>query len=521
MLLDRESCNRAVESADARFDGVLFVGITTTSIYCRPICPARRTLRKNRKFFSSAAAAERAGFRPCLRCRPELAPGRANVDAVPRLAEAAAQRIAAGALNDNGLDDLARELGVSGRQLRRAMQQELGVSPIELAQTHRLLMAKQLLTETRLPVSRVADASGFQSLRRFNALFRERYRLNPQRLRRTVKGRGVKLEEREQFEKGASLSMTLAYRPPLAWESLLSFLAARATPGVERISSGVWSRVVRVDGRTGIIRVRKPDAGTALADHDVVVLEADAVLAPALMPMCARIKHLFDLVAEPNAIESHLARAGFGTISRGARGLRVPGAWDGFELAVRAILGQQVSVAGATTLMGRLVALYGEAVDVGEEGFTHLTPSAERLADAGVDGIRRVGLPAARASTIHAVATLVANGDLTLEPATDVRAVVRRLMEVRGIGAWTAEYIAMRALHWPDAFPASDLVLRRAAGGLTTVQLMKAAERWRPWRSYAAMHLWGRESGIGNRESGIGNRESGIGNRESGIGNRK
>lgn len=497
MLLDRESCNRAVESADVRFDGVLFVGITTTTIYCRPICPARRTLRKNRKFFSSAAAAERAGFRPCLRCRPELAPGRASVDAVPRLAEAAAQRIAAGALNGTGLDNLARDLGVSGRQLRRAMQQELGVSPIELAQTHRLLLAKQLLTETRLPMSRVADASGFQSLRRFNALFRERYRLNPERLRRRVGRRGSGVERRQKLEEQACLTLSLGYRPPLAWDALLAFLAARATPGVERISSGTWSRVVRIDGRTGVIRVRQPDHGTALAGHDVVVLDVDATLAPALMPLCARVKHLFDLVAEPNAIEAHLVRAGFGAIGRHARGLRVPGAWDGFELSVRAILGQQVSVAGATTLMGRLTSLYGEAIDIGDEQFTYLSPTAERLAEAGVEGIRKIGLPGARAATIHELATLVAKGELSLEPSVDVRSVVRRLMEVKGIGAWTAEYIAMRALHWPDAFPASDLVLRRAAGNLTTVQLTKAAERWRPWRSYAAMHLW-RRSAISN-----------------------
>jgi AraC family transcriptional regulator of adaptative response / DNA-3-methyladenine glycosylase II len=497
MLLDRESCNRAVESADARFDGVVFVGITTTTIYCRPICPARRTLRKNRKFFTSAAAAERAGFRPCLRCRPELAPGRASVDAVPRLAEAAAQRIGAGALNGNGLDDLARELGVSGRQLRRAMQQELGVSPIELAQTHRLLLAKQLLTETRLPISRVADASGFQSLRRFNALFRDRYRLNPELLRRRVEDRRFKVQRMKPIEGTAKLSLTLAYRPPLAWDALLAFLAARATPGVERISSGTWSRVVRMEGRTGVVRVRQPDAGTALAGHDAVVLEVDAVLAPALMPICARIKHLFDLVAEPNAIEAHLARSGFGATPKNARGLRVPGAWDGFELAVRAILGQQVSVAGATTLMGRLTALYGETIDTGDEGFTHLSPSADRLAEAGVVGIRRIGLPGARATTIHELASLGARGDLTLEPGNDVRQIVRRLMEVRGIGAWTADYIAMRALHWPDACPASDLVLRRNAGGLTTAQLTKAAERWRPWRSYAAMKLW--RSGVGSR----------------------
>ncbi|HEX6943200.1 MAG TPA: AlkA N-terminal domain-containing protein, partial [Gemmatimonadaceae bacterium] len=380
MLLDRESCNRAVESADARFDGVFFVGITTTTIYCRPICPARRTLRKNRRYFNSAAAAERAGFRPCLRCRPELAPGRARVDAVPRLAEAAARRIAAGALNGRGLEGLAGDLGVSGRQLRRAMQQELGVSPIELAQTHRLLLAKQLLTETYLPMSRVADASGFQSVRRFNALFRERYRLNPESLRRRTTGNGASRRAAELRE--PNLRLALAYRPPLAWNALLAFLAGRANPGVERISSGTWSRFVRIDGHAGVIRVGLPDADSALANHDVVVLEADATLAPALMPLCARVKLLFDLVAEPNAIESHLMKAGFGKIQKSARGLRVPGAWDGFELAVRAILGQQVSVAGASTLMSRLTSLFGEPVTANEEGFTHLPPTAERLADA-------------------------------------------------------------------------------------------------------------------------------------------
>ena len=468
-----------------------------TTIYCRPICPARRTLRKNRRYFTSAAAAERAGFRPCLRCRPELAPGRARIDAVPRLAEAAAQRIAAGALNGNGLEQLASELGVSGRQLRRAMQEELGVSPIELAQTHRLLLAKQLLTETRLPMSRVADASGFQSVRRFNALFRERYRLNPDSLRRRVAANGSKratarAAEREPRE--PSLVLTMAYRPPLAWLPLTGFLAGRAIPGVEQISSGTWARAVRVDGRSGVIRVRQPDRGSALAGHDALVLEVDASLAPVLMPLCARVKHLFDLVAEPNAIERHLVRAGFGAIPRGARGLRVPGAWDGFELAIRAIVGQQVSVAGATTLMGRIAETFGERLEVVENGFTHLTPTAERLAEAGVDRIRRIGLPTARAETIHALSRMVAEGSLSFATESDARAFTRRLTEIRGIGPWTAEYIAMRALHWPDAFPASDLVLRRAAGGLTTAKLTRLAESWRPWRSYAAMHLWHRES---------------------------
>ena len=486
MLLDRESCNRAVESADARFDGVFFVGVTTTSIYCRPICPARRTLRKNRRYFSNAAAAERAGYRPCLRCRPELAPGLARVDAVPRLAEAAAQRIASGALNGHGIDRLAEELGVSGRQLRRAMQQEFGVSPIELAQTHRLLLAKQLLTETHLPMSRVADASGFQSVRRFNALFRDRYRLNPESLRRRMNG-SVSTNGRAREP---NLRLTLAYRPPLAWNALLRFLSLRATPGVERVEDGTWSRAVRVDGLTGIVRLRQPARGSAESNHDVMILEADAVLAPALMALCARVKHLFDLVAEPNAIETHLARAGFGPISRSARGLRVPGAFDAFELAVRAILGQQVSVAGATTLMGRLTSTFGEALPDSVEGFTHLTPTAEHLASAGPAAIRRIGLPAARAETIHELAKRVAGGTLSLAPDADVKSLMTDLTTIRGIGPWTAEYIAMRALHWPDAFPASDLVLRRAAGGLTTARLKRLAEGWSPWRSYAAVHLW-------------------------------
>jgi len=485
MLLDRESCDRAVESADARFDGVFFVGVTTTSIYCRPICPARRTLRKHRRYFSSAAAAERSGYRPCLRCRPELAPGRARVDAVPRLAEAAAQRIAAGALNGQGIDTLAQEFGVSGRQLRRAMQQELGVSPIELAQTHRLLLAKQLLTETPLPMGRVADASGFQSVRRFNALFRDRYRLNPESLRRSANG-----TPRHEPDHAPNLRLTLAYRPPLAWEALLGFLGPRATPGVERVSNGTWSRVVRDGGRTGVVRVHEPVASSAAARHDLIVLEADAALAPSLMALCSRVKHLFDLAAEPNAIESHLRRTGFPAMARSTRGLRVPGAWDGFELAVRTILGQQVSVAGASTLMGRLTALFGEPLSVPVDGFTHCTPTAERLADAGAQAIRQIGLPLARAETICEVSKRVADGTLKIAPEADVKAFINNMQEIRGIGAWTAEYIAMRALHWPDAFPASDLVLRRAAGNLTTTQLKRASESWRPWRSYAAMHLW-------------------------------
>jgi AraC family transcriptional regulator of adaptative response / DNA-3-methyladenine glycosylase II len=492
MVLDRESCDRALEARDPRFDGVFFVGIRTTGIYCRPICPARRTLPENRRFFSNAAAAERAGFRPCLRCRPELAPGRARVDAVPRLADAAARRIAAGALNAHGLDRLAGELGVSARQVRRAMQQELGVSPIELAQTHRLLMAKQLLTETSLRMSEVAYASGFQSLRRFNAAFRERYRLNPEALRRRTTGAASRSGAGRTGEREAAdlVRLTLSYRAPMAWDALLAFLGARATPGVERVDGGAYARTVSLDGHTGIIRASMPERVESTLHVDVLHLEVSASLMPVLMPLCARMRHLFDLDAEPAAIEQHLGKAGFARLRRPMRGLRVPGAFDGFELAVRAILGQQVSVKGATTLMARLTRTLGEPIATPDGQLTHLAPDAARVADATVARIRDIGMPVARATTIHLLARQVAAGELRIEPDADVRALGRQLTELPGVGDWTAEYVAMRAVHWPDAFPASDLVLRRAAGDLSPARLSRLAEPWRPWRAYAAMHLW-------------------------------
>ena len=471
MLLDQETCTRALEARDARFDGVFFVGITSTGIYCRPICPARATLRKNRRYFSHAAAAERSGFRPCLRCRPELAPGSARVDAVPRLAQSAARQIAAGALNGHDVDGLARSLGVSGRQLRRAMQQEVGVSPVELAQTHRLLLAKQLLTDTMLPISKVAYASGFQSLRRFNALFLERYRLNPQALRKS-----------RATQSADSVRLTLSYRPPLAWDALLAFLSARAAPAVECVSGGVYARTMRVDGHVGVVRVSRP---RPRADEPLQ-LEVSISLLPVLLPVVARVRRLFDLDAEPDAIATHLSKAGL-TIRE--RGLRVPGAADSFELAVRAILGQQVSVKGASTLMSRFTTAFGEPLVSDHALLTHLAATAERVAAASVMEIASLGMPRARATTIFELARRVASGELVIEAESDVRVLSRQLLDVPGIGPWTAEYIIMRAVHWPDAFPASDLVLRRVAG-VSAAQLLRRAEEWRPWRAYAAMHLW-------------------------------
>ncbi|MEP6618785.1 MAG: AlkA N-terminal domain-containing protein [bacterium] len=498
MLLDNDSCTRALESRDVRFDGVFFVGIVTTGIYCRPICPARATKRKNRRFFSNAAAAERGGFRPCLRCRPELAPGRARVDAVPRLADAAARRIAAGALNGQNVEALATELGVSGRQLRRALHHELGVSPIGLAQTHRLLLAKQLIAQTRLPMTQVAFASGFQSLRRFNALFREQYRLNPLTLRRARAQTSTAAARRANDpDVGDTVSLSLSYRPPLAWDALLTFLAARATPGVELVEDGWYARTISIDGHMGVVRVGNPDAKVTTRSGSgyptcQLRVHLDMSLLPVLMPLTARLRHLFDLDAEPEVIASHFRRMGGDLLHGSPRGVRVPGAVDAFELAVRAVLGQQVTVKGATTLMGRFVASFGTALPAGETDtrLTYLSPAAGRVAAASIDDIRAIGIPRSRAESIRAVAGAIASGAVRISSDTDVRATARALSELPGIGPWTIEYITMRAAHWPDAFPSTDIVLQRNAGGLTSAKLLRVAESWRPWRAYAAMLLW-------------------------------
>jgi AraC family transcriptional regulator of adaptative response / DNA-3-methyladenine glycosylase II len=514
MMLDPEICDRALAARDVRFDGVFFVAITTTGIYCRPVCPARVTRHERRRFFATAAGAERAGFRPCLRCRPELAPGLAAVDAVPRLAQAAALRIAGGALNGRGVDALARELGVSGRQLRRALERELGASPVELAQTHRLLLAKRLLTDTSLPIARVAFASGFQSVRRFNALFRARYRLNPSALRPRATGAGREISRQPAGGRSSSaladdgevVTLTLAYRPPLAWEALLAFLGARATPGVELVEGGRYGRTLRIDGHAGAVFIERAERGPARATRgaarpaDALRVQLSASLLPALMPLLARLRHLFDLDADPAAVEAHLAHGGLAALVRGTPGLRVPGAVDGFDLAVRAVLGQQVSVKAATTLAGRVAAAFGEPLDGGHPALTHLAATPERIADATVPQLAALGLTRSRAHSILTLARAVADGALRLAPGGNVAATTRQLTALPGIGEWTAQYVAMRALRWPDAFPAADLALRRAWSGASAAQLARDAERWRPWRAYAAVHLWAGQAGAATRE---------------------
>jgi len=470
----------AYASRDPRFDGVFFIGVTSTGIYCRPVCTARTPKPSNTRYYDSAAAAEQAGLRPCLRCRPELAPGNAPVDGSRRIAGRIVQRIGEGMLDDGArLDAIADEFGLSGRQIRRIVRKELGVSPIELVLTRRLLLAKQLLTETTLPVIEIAYASGFASLRRFNDAFLGRYRMPPTRLRREAAVSGVTPGS------GETVTLQLVYRAPFDWTGLLDFLRLRALAGVEAVEADRYLRTVRLEDRTGWVTVRPSTKPRTL------LVEFAHGLAPVLPALLDRLRHLFDLNARPDVIAAELARDRLLAKSVTKHpGLRVPGAFDGFELAMRAILGQQVTVKGAATLAARVTETFGEPCTTPHPGLTRLAPTADRMASASINRIASLGIIRARAESIVAVAKEVALGRLRLEPGSDADDTVERLEALPGIGPWTAQYIAMRALRWPDAFPREDIVLRKRLGGVTPARAAEMAEAWRPWRSYAALHLW-------------------------------
>ncbi len=489
--LDDAVCARALEARDPRFDGVFFVGIRTTMIYCRPICPSRLSRPERRRYFDSPAAAERHGYRPCLRCRPELAPGRAIVDAVSRVARTAARRIAAGALNGRTVGDLAGELGVGERQLRRAMEAELGVSPLELAQTHRLLLAKSLLTDTRLPVTQVAFASGFQSLRRFNAVFLERYRMPPSALRRQ-RPRALDPASAARSVPDGTVRLRLPYRAPLAWESLLQVLAAGACPGVEVVEGTRYGRTVALEGSRGAVFVA--DSGTRPGGRHSrthprsahLAVDVSVGLLPVLMPLMARLRHLFDTDAEPGVIDAHLARGGLGALVTRCPGLRVPGGFDGFEEATRVLLRR--SAAEGDPLAGVVSAL-GEPIEAGHPALRLSWPTPDRMARWGGPLLRSLGVPEPHITAIVALAAAVARGAVRLEPGSDLEGTIEALTAVAALDRPTAAVIAMRALHWPDAFPEPGAAMRRAAGVSNPIALFRLAEQWRPWRSYAAAHL--------------------------------
>jgi AraC family transcriptional regulator of adaptative response / DNA-3-methyladenine glycosylase II len=471
MELDSNACFRAARARDRRFDGRFFVAITSTHIYCRPICPARPAKRANMRFYSNAAAAEGAGFRPCLRCRPERAPGLASVDAVSRLVGAAIAGIEEHALSSARVGDLAASLGVSDRHLRRVTESELGVSPIELAQTQRLLLAKRLLGDTRLSQTEIAFASGFGSVRRFNALFKSRYGLSPRALRGTATA-------------AEGLHCQLEFRPPFAWRSLLDYLRLRAVPGVEMADATHYRRTVAIDEHHGWIAVSLGKKDNSLN------VELSPSLAPVIGAVIARVKRLFDLGAVPDAVSDLLSQDRLlAKVVRRIPGLRVAGAFDGFELAVRAILGQQVSVKSATTLAGRWAQAFGVPIATPYPALNRLSPSAQHMASVTANEIAALGIVGARARCLSVLAPAVLERKVVLTFAPNVEEQIDALMRLPGIGPWTAQYIAMRALHWPDAFPSGDLMLMRAAN-TSQRKLQELAESWRPWRAYATHYLW-------------------------------
>ncbi|HWM88291.1 MAG TPA: AlkA N-terminal domain-containing protein [Kofleriaceae bacterium] len=481
-MRDEDMCYQAMKSRDARFDGRFFVAVLTTGIYCRPICPARTPLRRNVRFFACAAAAEAAGFRPCRRCRPESAPGSPTWQGASTTVSRALRLIEQGALDRDDSGALAAQLGVGERHLRRLFARHLGTSPRAVAASRRAHFARALIDATDLPMVQVALASGFGSLRQFNDVIRGVFRRTPTELRR----RGGR-----RSGPAGVVRLRLAFRPPLAWPPLLAFLAARAIPGVEEVDPerGRYRRAFACATGSGTIEV------AMAADQRSLELAVSggagrSGLPSGLLDLVRRVRRLFDLDADPLAIAARLEPSRLLAPALAAHpGLRVPGAWDRFETLVRAMLGQQISVAAATTLARRLVERCGAALEQPAGSLTHLFPGPEAVAGADLAAI---GLPGARAEALRAAAIAVAREPALLDPAGSLEALVERLCGLPGVGPWTAHYLAMRAFHEPDAFPAADLGLRRAAGGIPARELEAMSAAWRPWRAYAAISLWTR-----------------------------
>jgi AraC family transcriptional regulator of adaptative response / DNA-3-methyladenine glycosylase II len=481
-VADADAAYLALVARDARFDGRLFVGVTSTGVYCRPVCRVRTPRRENCRFFTSRALAEAASFRPCLKCRPEIAPGLSHTDSSSTLAHTAARWIehAVHAGDTSALPAIAERLGITDRHLRRIFQAEHGVAPRDYISTQRLLLAKQLLTDTAWPVTQVALASGFGSLRRFNAAFAERYRLNPTRLRRERPGGA----EARDIGDARVPTLRLAWRPPYDIEAMIGFFARRELRTVEQI-----------DGLSLRRTLGWPHAGGWLtgwlacrfepARHELH-LQVSASLAPVLTALLQRVRQVFDLDADPARIDPQLH-----TLPLPARpGARLPGSFCGFETAVRVVLGQQVTVRAARTLAQRLVDRFGTPLSTPWPALTHVFPSAAALAAADPADIGTLGIVRQRVRALQALAGEVAAGRIVLHPGAPLEATLDALRALPGIGEWTAQVIAMRALGWPDAWPATDIGLMNALGTRDPKEVARRAEPWRPWRAYAVMQLW-------------------------------
>ena len=479
--LHPDACYLALKTRDARFDGSFFTGVTSTGIYCRPVCRVRTPRRENCRFFAHAAQAEGAGFRPCLRCRPELAPQALRwslQDASAVLAQQAARLLdepEAWTGDAPSVEGLAQRMGVSDRHLRRIFEDHLGVSPLQYLQTRRLLNAKQLLADTPLPITQVALASGFGSVRRFNAAFLAHYGLSPSAMRR------------EGLDGSGACEVRLGYRPPYDADAMLAFFRTRAIAGVEHVAARQLARTLAIDAggqrREGWLTVDFDEA------HCQVLLKVSESLLGVLPLVIRRVRAAFDLDADPHAINARL----HGSFPLGD-GLRVPGALSGYELAVRAVLGQQITVAAARTLAQRLVQRFGVPIETPVPGLAQLFPAPEVLAAAEGDALGQLGIVRQRQAAIVAIARATAQGRLALHPGADVATTTAALKELPGIGDWTAQYIAMRALRWPDAFPAGDVALHKALGVQQSRQPAREAEAasqaWKPWRSYAVVRAW-------------------------------
>jgi AraC family transcriptional regulator, regulatory protein of adaptative response / DNA-3-methyladenine glycosylase II len=474
MVLDADAAYLAIKARDARFDGRLFVGVTSTGVYCRPVCRVRLPRRENCRFFDTRAQAEAAAFRPCMKCRPEIAPGLSQMDSSRTLADTAARLIEQAVHGGEPLPmpALAARLGITDRHLRRIFLAAHGVGPLDYLMTQRLLLSKQLLTDTAQPVMQVALASGFDSLRRFNAAFAERYRFNPTQLRR--EGAGAR----------PGTALRLAYRPPYDVPAMLGFFSRRAVRGVEEVDGLSLRRTLawphrgrRLDGWLSMRFV--PDR------HEVHVSTSPNLM-PVLGAVMQRVRQTLDLDADPTLIDPVLALLPVPL----RPGTRLPGVVDGFEGAVRIILGQQVTVKAARTLVQRLVDRFGAPVDTPFEGLTHVFPDAATIAAADPEVIGRLGIVRQRVRALQALAAAMADGTLLLQRGAPLQATLDALQALPGIGAWTAQLVAMRALAWPDAWPATDIGLMNALGSRDAKAITEQAEPWRPWRAYAVMRLW-------------------------------
>ncbi len=469
-MLNPDTCYQALLTRDRRFDGLFFIAVKTTKIYCRPVCTVKPPQQKNVNFYETAAACEGEGYRPCLKCRPELAPGNAPIDAGKRLIAQAISLIQENYYAADSIEELSEELGVSSRHLRRVFEIHVGVSPIQFIQTQRLLMAKRLLTDTKMAISDLALASGFSSIRRFNHLFLERYRLSPTELRKSSESK-IKSEDK--------LVCQLPFVPPYNWNAILSYLKGRSCAGVEHVSDSSYMRTVAVDSHLGYLSVELDEAKSSL------IASLSLSLAPKILPIIARLRRVFDLDARTQIIEEHL-----GSLAEGHCGLRIAGAFDPFEISIRAILGQQVSVKAASSLFTRLASRFGQRIQTPFEELNLLFPDAKTLAKAQIEDLSALGIMPARAKTITAFASAYARGELKLLAGADYEKTVLQLTSMNGIGEWTADYIAMRCLAYPDAFPHNDLGIKKFLNAEKKGEMLALAEKYRPWRSYAAMHMW-------------------------------